>query len=224
MKATILLLCLSATTLCSLSAGEVREFTDTSGRKLKAEVLETGPGWVRVRRDNGQKFLLMHDKLSADDQTWLKEKEAEAAALKLKEAKAAAAQQKAVTVQAAIVKWCKSQKGKQVGNGECWTLADEAFKNCGGKRPGGDLRVWGRKLDFPKEKPQPGDIVEYKNAKFSDGGRTGENHTAVVTGLGKRKGILLISEQNWSGVKKVREVEFDPGALTSGEMMFYRPE
>lgn len=66
--------------------------------------------------------------------------------------------------------------------------------------------------------------MEYKNARFSDGSRTGENHTAVVTGLGKKRGSLLISEQNWNGVKKVREVEFDPATLTSGEMMFYRPE
>ena len=176
-------------------------------------MIETGADWVGVRRNDGQKFVLMLDKLSDDDRTWLKAKE-----------NAAAAKEQAAAVQAAIVKWCKSQNGQQVGNGECWTLANEAFKNCGAKRPGGDLRGWGRKLDFPKEKPQPGDIVEYRKASFSNGSRTGEKHTAVVTGLGKKKGSLLISEQNWNGVKKVREVEFDPATLTSGEMMFYRPE
>jgi hypothetical protein len=198
------------------AAAEMREFTDAVGRKLKAEIIETGEGWIRVRRVDGHKFLLTFDKLSVEDKTWLEERAKKLAA-------DAAAKKHAAELQAKIVAWCKSQVGKQVGNGECWTLANEAFNECGGQRPGEDLRVWGRKLDFPKETPQPGDIVEYRSATFANGSRTGPEHTAVVTGKTK-KGLLVIAEQNWGGVKKVRETEFDPAGLQSGEMMFYRPE
>lgn len=207
----------AAVLLLPVAAGEMREFTDQQGRKLKAEIVEDGPGWVRVRRADGHKFLLSFDKLSAEDRKWLEDRAK-------KVADEAAKNKRAAELQAKIVAWCKAQIGKQVGNGECWTLANESFNECGGKRPGGDLRVWGRKLDFPKESPQPGDIVEYRSASFSDGGRTGPEHTAVVTGTSGKKGVLLICEQNWNGVKKVREVEFDPATLVSGEMMFYRPE
>ena len=47
-----------------------------------------------------------------------------------------------------IVAFVKTNKGKQVGNGECWTLANEAFKAAEAKRPAGKgLRVWGRVVD-----------------------------------------------------------------------------
>src|SRR5436190_5805959 len=58
-----------------------------------------------------------------------------------------------------LVEYCKGKKGQQVGNGECWTLADEAFKAHALQRPGGALRVWGRVVDPKKERPEPGDIV-----------------------------------------------------------------
>ena len=199
-----------------VTRAEIRDFTDDQGRKLKAELIETGPGWIKVRRADGHKFTLMLDKLSAEDRTWVE------AQRKQREADAAAAK-RAIEVPAKIVAYCKSQVGKQVGNGECWTLADECFKACGLKRPGSDMRVWGRKLDLSKEKPQPGDIAEYRSAAFSNGGRTGPEHTAVVTGVGKKKGVVIIAEQNWGGVKKVHEAELDPASLVSGELMFYRP-
>jgi len=203
--------------LLPASAGGEREFTDLQGRKLKAEIIEDSPGWVRVRRADGHKFLLSFDKLSAEDRKWLEDR-----AQKI--ADDAARKKRAAELQGKIVAWCKGQIGQQVGNGECWTLANEAFNKCGGKRPGGNLRVWGRKLNYPREAPQPGDIVEYRSASFSNGNRTGPEHTAVVTGTTGNKGVLLICEQNWGGVKKVREVAFDPATLLSGEMMFYRPE
>jgi len=52
---------------------------------------------------------------------------------------------------------------------------------------------------------------------------TGPENTAIVIGLAKKKGVLIIAEQNWGGVKKVHECEMDPAGLLSGEMMFYRP-
>ena len=109
-----------------------------------------------------------------------------------------------------------------MGDGECWTLADEAFKACGLQRPGEDARVWGRLLDLKKEKIEAGDIVEYRAAKFSDGGSTGPEHTSVVVKGGRRE-RATIAEQNW-GEKTVREAPFDAGALVEGQVMVYRPD
>ena len=174
-------------------------------------------GWINVKRKDGHKFLLTLDKLSEDDKAWV-------ANYTKKQDQDAAAKKRAIELPKKILAYCKEHSGKQVGNGECWTLADEAFKTCGMKRPGGDLRVWGRKLDLATEKPQPGDVVEFRSAKFADGGMTGPEHTAIVIGLGKPKGRLLIAEQNWGGHKTVHERDMDPAGLKSGEMMFYRPE
>ncbi|HEX2747092.1 MAG TPA: CHAP domain-containing protein [Verrucomicrobiales bacterium] len=213
MQIRSLLLSFSLVLPCAGRA-ELHEFTDTSGRKITAEILNSGPGWINVRRQDGHKFLLTLDKLSAEDKAWV-------ADVQKKQEKDAAAQKRAVEVPAKILAYCREHSGKQVGNGECWTLADECFKACELKRPGG--RVWGRKLDPAKEKPQPGDIVEFRSAKFADGGMTGPEHTAIVVALGK-KGHLTVAEQNWGGHKTVHERDMDPAGLKSGEMMFYRPE
>ncbi len=208
---------LSLVILASAAPPDLRVWRDDQGRKLVAELIETGDGWIKVKRADGNKFTLTLDKLSPEDRAWVKEREAQ-----LK--KDALAATRAVEVPAKILAYCKAQSGKQVGNGECWTLADECFKSCGLQRPKGQMRAWGRKIDFPKEQPQPGDIVEYRSASFSNGSRTGPEHTAIVIGRGKKKGVVMIAEQNWGGVKKVHECEMDPGALVSGEIMFYRPE
>src|SRR4051812_31163778 len=51
----------------------------------------------------------------------------------------------AAPVNAAIVAFARQSFGKQIGNGECWTLADKALKVAGAKAP--DVYVWGRALD-----------------------------------------------------------------------------
>lgn len=40
---------------------------------------------------------------------------------------------------------------------------------------------------------------------------------------GGKRGIM-IAEQNWGGNKTVREAEFNPKGLISGEIMIYRPQ
>lgn len=120
-----------------------------------------------------------------------------------------------------VAAYCVAQKGRKVGNGECWTLADEAFKSAGARRPGRDMRVWGRRVDPVKETIKPGDIVEFQSARFSDGIITGSAHTAVVVKGGGREGFT-IAEQNW-GRKTVRLREMSLTTLVSGKVMVYRP-
>jgi hypothetical protein len=119
-----------------------------------------------------------------------------------------------------IAAFCVAQKDRKVGNGECWTLADEAFKSAGARRPGSDMRVWGRRVDPATEAVKPGDVVEFRSARFSDGIITGSAHTAVVVNGGRES--FTIAEQNW-GRKTVRFREMSVHTLVSGTVTIYRP-
>src|SRR5438105_4789346 len=85
-----------------------------------------------------------------------------------------------------VLKFAEASVGKQVGNGECWTLADEALADAGARRPGRDglgVYVFGRELKSD-EAVLPGDIVQFSDARFES--RAGAiavipQHTAVVT-------------------------------------------
>lgn len=120
-----------------------------------------------------------------------------------------------------IAAYCVSKSGQRVGNGECWTLADAAFKSSGARRPGTDMRVWGRVVDPAKEVIKAGDVVEFRSARFSDGIITGSAHTAVVV-KGGNPDKFTIAEQNW-GKKTVRMREMSLNTLVSGKVTVYRP-
>ena len=122
---------------------------------------------------------------------------------------------------ARVAAFCVREQGRKVGNGECWTLADDAFKSAGASRPGSDMRVWGRVVNPARESLKPGDVVEFRSARFSDGIITGAAHTAVVV-IGGNQEKFSIAEQNW-GRKTVRIREMDLTKKVSGEVTVYRP-
>ena len=216
-----LFLALCLATVPALRA-EMREFEDSTGRKLQAEVLGIEGESVKVKLKSGKTTTIPLSKFSEIDKSYLGRWEKENAASQKAKLSAEAEAKRIAEIPAKMEAYCRSQMGVQVGNGECWTLADEAFKACGLKRPGDDMRVWGRLVDWKKEALLPGDIVEYRTAKFSNGNSTGPEHTAVVTKGGKRG--MMIAEQNWGGNKTVHEAPFNPKELVSGEMMIYRPQ
>src|SRR5262245_52686265 len=45
------------------------------------------------------------------------------------------------SLNAKVLQFAQGQMGKQVGNGECWTLAHDALAAAGAKRPGQELAV-----------------------------------------------------------------------------------
>jgi uncharacterized protein (DUF2147 family) len=149
------------------SHAEMRQFTDVDGRTLQAEIVSVEESTVKVKLRSGKTANIDLARLSEADRsfvgTWRENQEKAAQEMTDKEAQ----RKKAEEIPIQLVAFCKDNLGKQVGNGECWTLADQAFRACGIKRPTNDLRVWGRKIDFEKEKLQEGDIVEYRTAKFS---------------------------------------------------------
>jgi hypothetical protein len=123
---------------------------------------------------------------------------------------------------AAIVAFCQKNRGKKVGNGECWTLANEAFKQSGSRRPGSDPRVWGRPLNLKRETPLPGDILECDGTRFADGTSVPAKHTAVIVGVHSATRVR-IAEQNVAGRKKVSERDLDLSGIRGGRIFIYRP-
>ena len=84
------------------------------------------------------------------------------------------------------------------------------------------MRVWGRVVNPAKELLKPGDVVEFRSARFSDGIITGTEHTAVVV-IGGSQEKFSIAEQNW-GRKTVRIREMDLTKKVSGTVIIYRPQ
>jgi hypothetical protein len=139
--------------------------------------------------------------------------------------------------------------GRQVGNGECWTLANDALKavaaQCASRREEpcmssqsykhGDLIYSYIPANSPYPSPKGGvheagicrgDIIQLYSAHFKsrDGGQKwagAPDHTAVITGV-DRNGILKVVEQNVGGSKKVQAGEYVMNELVSGEVRVYR--
>ena len=119
-----------------------------------------------------------------------------------------------------VLRFASSQIGKQVGNGQCWTLAAEALKAAGARPPQG--YTYGEEI--PLRNIQPGDILQFTRARFDEPGYWAvmgtPNHTAVVYSLGNRTFIL---HQNFAGRKFVQTFDLDFDNLTSGKVQAFRP-
>lgn len=124
---------------------------------------------------------------------------------------------------AAIVSFCRKCDGRKVGDGECWALANEAFKATGAQRPAGQVRVWGRRLDLRRESPLPGDILECERTRFSDGSYVPTQHTAVIVAVYSPTSVR-IAEQNYAGRKRVHARDLDLSGVRGGSIYIYRPQ
>lgn len=119
-----------------------------------------------------------------------------------------------------VVRFASSMIGKQVGNGQCWTLAAEALRAAGAEPPRG--YTFGDEVDL--KDIEPGDILQFKTARFEEPGYWAvmgtPDHTAVVYSLGDRTFIL---HQNVGGKKYVQSFDLDFDNMTSGRVQAYRP-
>lgn len=151
-----------------------------------------------------------------------------------------------------VLAFAKEKVGEQVGDGECATLVVQALRAAGAKPFGtykdapdkGDY-VWGRyvyttgvkdgeryeKKAADRGKPAPGDVVQFRDAKFegrTPGGGTytaaAPHHTAVVAKVSADGKTWTLLHQNWNGNRTVAEWELKPADLKSGWLRVYRPE
>jgi hypothetical protein len=150
----------------------------------------------------------------------------------------------------AIASWSESKMGEQVGDGECWTLANEALKavaakaSSQGREPcmSSQSYVHGSLIysymPATSSYPEPkggvreagvarGDIVQLLSAHFkSKDGRSEKwagapDHTAVVVFVEPNE-VVRVVEQNIAGVKKVREGSYDMSEMVKGEVRIFR--
>src|SRR5262249_2921450 len=148
-----------------------------------------------------------------------------------------------------VVEFAKKKLGEQVGNGECWTLANEAVRAAGAKSspayqdsPNKGDYVWGT-LEYGAEvkdgkatetgsaaKIRPGDVVPLRATKFA-GRRPGggtytmsfSHHTAIVQEVSADGKVVGILHQNYAGKKTVTELTLNLNDPQGGWIKFYQP-
>ncbi len=124
-----------------------------------------------------------------------------------------------------VLDFATAHKGKKVGNGECWTLADRALEAAGARQPS---RNGVGPFDFGRpvkrgQKILPGDVIQFARAYFR-----GQNyevdlpqHTAIVS---RAKGTrVTLLHQNFAGKRIVQLTPIDLKDLKRGEYKIYRP-
>src|SRR3954447_26612574 len=114
-----------------------------------------------------------------------------------------------------VLQFARARMGQQVGNGECWTLAADALKAAGARRPGtGGVGVYNFGKQISRKALQPGDIIQFENVRFEHRGPNGArswnefpHHTAVVASVrGNRIGLI---QQNVNGNRTVQTGTLD---------------
>jgi hypothetical protein len=144
-----------------------------------------------------------------------------------------------------VLQFALAKLGSQVGNGECTTLALEAFKHAGARRfrfqgSEGDY-VWGRPIDSFRA-ALPGDVLQFRDAVFEGkrwiNKRRWESwkheyphHTAIVAEVRDSGRVVAMLHQNIgpddapdAEKKLVQETIIRPESLRKGgRVRIYRP-
>ncbi|KAH3663600.1 hypothetical protein OGAPHI_005001 [Ogataea philodendri] len=143
-----------------------------------------------------------------------------------------------------VAGWSEAQKGKKVGDGECWTLAHEALKRGCGKHAFissglvhgallGTIVVNDKKPKFQKEPVssniQRGDILQFKDCCIRYPNKAlfygSPDHTSVVTHVTGSVELPKVDvlHQNVNGEKVVILETLELDKLVEGEVKVYRP-
>lgn len=119
-----------------------------------------------------------------------------------------------------IVAFAEQNIGKKVGDGQCWGLANLAYRHAGIKHRGG--YAWGRRIHWQTEGVRPGDIIQFKNARYPYA-YTDENHTAIILKV-MSKSSVKVAHQNWNHIYRVTTTNIPLVYLRSGSQIVYRYE
>ena len=156
-----------------------------------------------------------------------------------------------------VYEYANKKRGQKVGSGECFDLADFALKSINaksaedfGKVTGTADYVWGDLINF--RTAVPGDIIQFRNYKLtvtvkeegyspykSQFTVTRPHHTAIVSKVKGKDGILVLEQNIGEGAKKLTVQENtlyfgSPAPIqkgkektiftVSGIAKFYRPQ
>ncbi|WP_342359336.1 CHAP domain-containing protein [Terrarubrum flagellatum] len=120
-----------------------------------------------------------------------------------------------------IVNWALARMNQIVGNGQCWTLAEQALAQNGGRTStqimghinGNQNYVWGDPVADLVNGLRPGDILQFRNYRWNDNSivrtihpdgswqqagtsvQTRSHHTAIVEAV-ISPGVVDVLEQN----------------------------
>jgi hypothetical protein len=125
-----------------------------------------------------------------------------------------------------VLAYAQAHLGQEVGNGECWTLVDEAVKAAGADTSGDGQCVFGRPIALSAV--IPGDLLQFEKVHFEhrEGGRSSSqdmpHHSAIVSAVEGRKVTVL--NQNVNGSRKVQYSTFNLDDLQRGSLQAYRPQ
>ena len=119
-----------------------------------------------------------------------------------------------------IVEFAVQHIGEKVGDGQCWGLANLAYRHAGIRHRGG--YVWGRRIHWQTEGVRPGDIIQFENARYPYA-YTDENHTAIILKVAGRSSVK-VAHQHWNNIYRVTTTTIPLTYLRSGSQTVYRYE
>ena len=149
-----------------------------------------------------------------------------------------------------VYNYARQNSGSVVGNGQCWTLVEEALKDADGQTSNklmkgkvtanGDY-VWGTLLGTQVQaqaktlKLQPGDIIQFRNYTCSqDGGDpdTRPHHSAIIASVNSDGSVEVYESNVPDGDLTVQKRTLyirsgtvdDTSIKVTGKMWFYRPK
>lgn len=127
----------------------------------------------------------------------------------------------------AIVSFAMANKGIQVGDGQCWTLVDQALKAAGADTSGDAAYIWGNPIGL--DAIVPGDVLQFENVHFEGATPGGgwyfqdfPHHSAIVYSVNGSNITLL--NQNVNGDMTVQFTTINLADWQSGTISAYEPQ
>lgn len=141
-----------------------------------------------------------------------------------------------------VAAFTESVRNTQVGDGECWTLAKQAFDATPGVMPPQGYTFGAVVYEAEGLAPAPvayndriarGDVIQFLSARIETKSNQGiitrqvilgaPNHTAVVVNVSPDNRTVDVLHQNLGGVRTVQPGTFNLDEVTAGHVTVYRP-
>eukprot|EP00051_Salpingoeca_urceolata_P030902 m.9872 g.9872 ORF g.9872 m.9872 type:complete len:391 (-) comp3620_c0_seq1:190-1362(-) len=122
-----------------------------------------------------------------------------------------------------VIEFCKTHLGKQVGDGECWTLAALALKAAGARPP----RCFNFGQTINPQRALRGDIVQFVDCDFKSRGNTvvrvGDPFHVAIFSKHLDDGSLKVFEQNGNAGRVVAVAKYRKSDWLRGKIQLWRP-